>query len=102
MRLGVIRYRPQKLGETPYAYLWQPEPVPLTAEWQQIALEYSVWEPEFQRMAFCIEVQGEKAAALLDDAAVESLVPAGVGLTVAPEHPMLPAGGSCDHRPGRV
>lgn len=98
LRLGVIRYRPQKPGENPYAYLWQPEPVALTAEWRDVVFEYTIWEPEFQRTAFCIEVQGENAVALLDDVTVRSAVPDGVAFTVEPGHPMLPEGGSCDLR----
>lgn len=98
LRLGIIRYRPQKPGENPYVYLWQPEPVALTADWRQLAFEYTIWEPEFQRTAFCIEVQGENAVALLDDVAVASTVPEGVTFTVDPVHPMLPEGGRCDLR----
>ena len=94
LRLGVIRYRAAKPGEDPYVYLWQTEPVVLGPEWREITFEYTIWEPEFTRTAFCLEVQGENAWARLDDVAVRSQVAEGVSLVASPPHPMLPEGGS--------
>ena len=98
LRLGVIRYRQPPPGETPYVYLWQEPVVPLTPDWQLVSFDFTIAEPEFTKLAFCIEVQGVDAVAFLDDVSVASLVPPGVTLAVRPSHPMLAAGTSCELR----
>lgn len=90
--LGLIQYRPPQPGQVHYAYAWQEKPTPLTDTWQELSYELQVLDPQVQSFGAAIEVRGEGGRALLDDAALVRVEPAGVALRITPPFAMVAAG----------
>ncbi|MHB8995506.1 MAG: GDSL-type esterase/lipase family protein [Armatimonadota bacterium] len=67
VKLGAINYSEGKPGQPNYVYVWQEKPVALTDQWQQINFDFAPTGPDIIRVAVTAELEGENAAASLDD-----------------------------------
>ncbi len=94
--LGCIEYRSPEKFKPHYRYRWQPEPVVLKEDWQEVRFEFSVPDPEVRSLALVAEVRGEGGEALLDDASFVRFQEPGFSINVSPSHAMVAAGGACD------
>lgn len=97
VRLGYDTAPPQPAG-SPYApYMRQKDGTRLSDEWRQIAFDFDILDP---RSARCINVsvdlRGEGAEALLDDAVLELAPPAGTEMHLTPVHGMVTPGGEIE------
>lgn len=90
--LGLIQYTPPQPGKIHYAYAWQEKPTRLTDSWQELSYELQVLDPQVQSFGAAIEVRGEGSRALLDDAALVRVEPAGVTLRISPPLTMVASG----------
>jgi len=96
--LGCIRYARTEEDKPLYLYLWQETPTPLSDEWREVTLEFSVENPTVRSIALCVEVRGEGAEAYVDDAAFVQYESPDFELAVTPRHAMAPQGGAIDIR----
>jgi len=71
LKLGVINYVPEEPGKTPYEYAWQEQPTVLTDQWQEVVYTFTPVSYVVERIAPVIEIEGEQAVALLDDADIQ-------------------------------
>ncbi len=68
LKLAFIEYFVKREGNPDYHWVWQEPGVALTDQWQTIAFDTTPSTPDVNRFAVAIEVDGEGAAALLDNA----------------------------------
>ena len=94
--LGCIEYRSPERHKPHYKYRWQPTPVELGNEWQEVVFEFSVPDPEVRQLAVIAEVRGEGSEAFLDDAFFVRSQDPGVSIVATPSHAMVPAGQTLD------
>ena len=94
--LGCIEYRSPERHKPHYKYRWQPTPVELGNEWQQVVFEFSVPDPEVRKLAVVAEVRGEASEALLDDAVFVRSQDPDVSIVATPSHAMVPVGQKLD------
>ncbi len=98
LKLGTIFYIP-KVGDNPhYRTTWQDTGTALGPEWGQVSLRVGPVEPDVLRVAMMIEVEGEGAVALLDDAALLVTRQIEGFIRVEPLYQMVPAGGQAELR----
>lgn len=71
LKLGTICYRPKGLEKPQYEYLWLAQPAALSDDWQQVAFDFAVPDPTVYRLALTIQLDGNDAVALVDDAVIE-------------------------------
>jgi len=90
--LGLIQYRPAQPGKIHYSYAWQEKATPLTDTWQELSQELQVLDPQVQSFGAVVEVRGDGGRAILDDAALVQVEPAGVALRITPPLAMVAQG----------
>ena len=92
LKLGVIYYLQQRADKPTYETAWQETPAALTATWQEVVFDFSAPNPDTLQVALMIEVEGDKAAAVLDDAAFVVSRRAAGQVVVTPGYCMVQAG----------
>jgi lysophospholipase L1-like esterase len=98
LKLGTIFYIP-KVGDNPhYRTTWQDTGTVLGPDWRQVSLRVGPVEPDVLRVAMMIEVEGEGAVALLDDAALVVTRQIEGFIRGEPLYQMVPAGGLAELR----
>ncbi|OGV71380.1 MAG: hypothetical protein A3K19_01460 [Lentisphaerae bacterium RIFOXYB12_FULL_65_16] len=90
--LGIIQYTPPQPGKVHYTYTWQEKATPLTDTWQELSQELLVLDPQVQSFGAVVEVRGNGANALVDDAALVRVEPAGITMRVTPPFAMVAPG----------
>ena len=95
LKLGVINYLQEREGKPPYESIWQEQPTPLGEQWQEVVFEFTPVDVDAIRVALMIEVEGENAAAVLDDADFQ-ISRSAEGEVRAPAYMMIPAGDTAE------
>lgn len=90
LKLGAINYTTAADGKTGYEYAWQP-PVALTDQWQEVTFQFTPFNDTVARVAPVIEIEGENAMALLDDAKFQ-VMRQGEGRILVQPYTMVPPG----------
>ncbi len=94
LKLGAIHYFPERADGTRYEVVWPDTAFPLTDEWQEAAYQFSPVSTDVRSVATMVEVEGEGAAACLDDAVLAVAREAVGELDVRPTYAMARAGDS--------
>jgi lysophospholipase L1-like esterase len=94
LKLGAIHYFPERADGTRYEVVWPDTVFPLTDQWQEATYEFSPVSADVRSVATMIEVEGEGAAAYLDDSALAVAREAVGELSVRPTYAMARAGDS--------
>ncbi|NLF95037.1 MAG: SGNH/GDSL hydrolase family protein [Oligosphaeraceae bacterium] len=92
LHLGAIKYVPAVEGKPNYIYDLQENPADLSGDWQQFSYMLDFSRERVNRIAPVIELRGESALALLDDAVLEQVVDPGAALSFSHSHQILPLG----------
>ena len=92
LKVGAIQYLRTPDGGTEHVYTWQDEPLALEDEWHEARHEWVVTGAGARHIAVVIEVEGEDAEALLDEAAFTTVSSISGTLSVAPDYIMAPVG----------
>lgn len=91
--LGVLQYAPTNPGVSNYKYFWQEKPVVLTNEWREISYEFTIDNPDINRITPVAEVRGENAVVFMDDQSFGRFTKDGVELNTSTGHFMSYPGG---------
>lgn len=94
LKVGAIQYLRTPDGGTEHVYTWQDEPVALEDEWREARHEWVIAGAGARHIAVVIEVEGEGAEALLDEAAFTAVSGVSGTLGVEPGYIMAPVGGA--------
>ncbi len=89
LKLGAIHYFPERPDGTRYEVVWPDTVFGLTDAWQEAAYEFSPVSTDVRSVATMIEVEGEKAAAYLDDTVLAVVRRAAGELAVRPTYAMV-------------
>lgn len=91
LKVGALNYTTTADAKTGYEYMWQQQPAALTDQWQEVAYVFTPFNDTVARVAPVIEIEGENAVALLDDASFQ-VVRQAEGRIVVQPYTMVPAG----------
>lgn len=89
LSLGCAEHVTKDKSGTPDIRLnWQKNPIALTEDWQEVAFEFQVMDPQLTKLHVMSEVRGNNAEACFDKASLATVSPTEVSMTATPAHTM--------------
>ena len=97
VRLGYDTVSPQPAGSPYTPYMRQRDFTRLSDDWRQVTFDFDVLDPRSARcINVLVELRGDGAEALLDDAVLELAPPAETEMCLTPVHGMVAPAGSIE------
>ena len=97
LRLGYDTCPQQPQGSPYTAYMWQQQWTALTGQWQRLAHDFTILDPQSaRRINVCVELRGDGAEAYLDDASLDLAPAPTTDIALFPFHGMATKGQAID------